>query len=101
MKRKLSEITQKFNCIESPVRTNVRNDGEEDHTERDNSMVESGVKSILRVVGHQSSGKKVAFSIEKNFNVDTSEKKQNFSGRKKRLTMAAMNGSAIFGDEFD
>ena len=58
------------------------------------------MKSILKLKGgNQSTSKKLTFSIEKSANLNSSRKKLNISGIKRRKTINISNNSAIFAPE--
>ena len=65
-----------------------------------NSIVGSDLKSILRQKRDvESTEKKLTFSIDKKYNPNSSGKKLNISGVRRRQSMLVGNNSAIFAPQ--
>ena len=62
-----------------------------------NSILDSDLKSCLKSKGGvESASKKLTFSLDKKLNLNSSGKKLNISGIKRRQSMMISNNSAVF-----
>ena len=96
MKRTLSEITN-FKCDLSPI---MQNNGQGQDNGR-NSVSDSDsmlLREMRSKIEPRSTGKKIPISFEKNFKLDSSAKRPNFSARRQTQVF---NNSAVFGKKLE